>query len=86
MLMGITASAVPNGGTRYNLTAVMDYGWLDLMYRMYPNMEGTLNTENHWSGHQEAVATGSTEHLILQHATMGILHGRSAATFLKITA
>ena len=28
----------------------MDYGWLDLMYRMYPNMQGVFNTENFWAG------------------------------------
>ena len=32
--------------TQYNITADMDYGWLDLMYRMYPNMQGVFNTEN----------------------------------------
>ena len=47
MLLGLTAAATPeNGGTQYNITADMDYGWLDLMYRMYPNMQGVFNTEN----------------------------------------
>ena len=73
MLMGITASAQPvvyndddtvkYGGTNYNITAMMDYGWLDLMYRMYPNMEGTFNTENHWSGNFGGVAEGSGKQL-----------------------
>ena len=83
MLMGITASAVPNGGTRYNLTAVMDYGWLDLMYRMYPNMEGTLNTENHWSGHQEAVATGSAEQLNIAARHNGYFAWTERSDFLE---
>ena len=43
MLLGLTAAATPeNGGTQYNITADMDYGWLDLMYRMYPNMQGCV--------------------------------------------
>lgn len=51
MLLGLTAAATPeNGGTQYNITADMDYGWLDLMYRMYPNMQGVFNTENFWAG------------------------------------
>ncbi|MFR7585751.1 MAG: glycoside hydrolase family 98 domain-containing protein, partial [Mediterraneibacter gnavus] len=51
MLLGLTAAATPeNGGTQYNITADMDYGWLDLMYRMYPNMQGVFNTENFWVG------------------------------------
>ena len=35
-----------------NITADMDYGWLDLIYRMYPNMQGVFNTENFWAGIQ----------------------------------
>lgn len=51
MLLGLTAAATPEqGGTQYNITADMDYGWLDLMYRMYPNMQGVFNTENFWVG------------------------------------
>ena len=51
MLLGLTAAATPEqGGTQYNITADMDYGWLDLMYRMYPNMQGVFNTENFWAG------------------------------------
>lgn len=74
MVMGITASAVPGGnggpgnvdgkdGRGYNVVYHMDYGWLDLMYRIYPNMEGTFNTENHWSGAANAVGTGSGKQL-----------------------
>lgn len=74
MIMGITASAVPGGnggpanvdgkdGRGYNVVYHMDYGWLDLMYRIYPNMEGTFNTENHWSGAANAVGTGSGKQL-----------------------
>ena len=66
MLVGISASATPGGAHWYPLRD-MDYGWLDLMYRMYPNMEGTLNTENYWSGAPEAVAVNSARQLEMAH-------------------
>ena len=83
MLPGITASAVPNGGTRYNVTAMMDYGWLDLMYRMYPNMEGTFNSENHWSGCQNAVGTGSAEQLNIAGRHNGYFAWTERSDFLE---
>ena len=83
MLLGITASAVPNGGTRYNVTAMMDYGWLDLMYRMYPNMEGTFNSENHWSGCQNAVGTGSAEQLNIAGRHNGYFAWTERSDFLE---
>lgn len=66
MLLGISASATPGGAHWYPIRD-MDYGWLDLMYRMYPNMQGTLNTENYWSGAAGAVATNSAKQLELAH-------------------
>ena len=65
MLLGLTAAATPEqGGTQYNITADMDYGWLDLMYRMYPNMQGVFNTENFWvSGGIQGTAEGSAKML-----------------------
>ena len=66
MLVGISASATPGGAHWYPLRD-MDYGWLDLMYRMYPNMEGTLNTENYWSGAAGAVAVNSARQLEMAH-------------------
>lgn len=49
MLMLINASSTPEGGTSYCITRDVDYHWVDLMFRMYPNMEGVFNTENFWS-------------------------------------
>lgn len=57
MMISITAGAVPldtkengitYGGLTFNLSSAADYGWVDLMYRMYPNFEGGFNPENHW--------------------------------------
>lgn len=62
MIVGISASSTPGGAQWYPLM-YMDYGWLDLMYRMYPIMEGTLNTENYWSGSGPAVAKNSAKQL-----------------------
>ncbi len=62
LLLGISASATP-GGAHWYVQRDFDYGWLDLMYRMYPNLEGTLNTENYWSGAADAVATNSAKQL-----------------------
>lgn len=74
MMVAITASAVPLGtkdadgtlyhktngrATSYNLCFAADLGWTDLMYRMYPNFEGTFNPENHWSHNERAVAAAS---------------------------
>ena len=83
MLLGITASAVPNGGTRYNVTAMMDYGWLDLMYRMYPNLEGTFNSENHWSHCEQAVGTGSAEQLNIAGRHNGYFAWTERSDFLE---
>ncbi|MBR6770189.1 MAG: chitobiase/beta-hexosaminidase C-terminal domain-containing protein [Lachnospiraceae bacterium] len=65
-LLGISASAVPGGAHWYPIR-YMDLGWLDLMYRMYPNMQGTLNTENYWSGAAGAVARNSAAQLEIAH-------------------
>lgn len=64
LLLGISASATP-GGAHWYVQRDLDYGWLDLMYRMYPNLEGTLNTENYWSGSPDAVAQNSAKQLEL---------------------
>ena len=66
ILLGISASAVPGGAHWYPIR-YMDLGWLDLMYRMYPNMQGTLNTENYWSGYADAVARNSAAQLEIAH-------------------
>lgn len=55
MLMLINASAVP-GGAHWCITRDVDEHWVDLMFRMYPNMEGVFSTENFWSGYLGTVA------------------------------
>ena len=62
MLMCIGASSV-HGGADWYITGCIDYGWLDLMYRMYPNMQGIFNSENGWSGHKNKVAAAASEML-----------------------
>lgn len=72
-LMLINASAVPNadgtaqGGANWNITRDVDYEWIDLMYRMYPNMEGIFNTENFWSGAFDQVAKATAKMLEIAH-------------------
>lgn len=64
MLMCIGASAVPNGADWY-ITGCIDYGWLDLMYRKYPNMQGIFCSENGWSGYKAQVATAASNMLTI---------------------
>lgn len=69
MLMVANASAVP-GGSSWCITRSLDFHWVDLMYRMYPSMEGVFSTENFWSGSHGAVANALAELLNISN-----LHG-----------
>ncbi len=62
MLMLVNASSVP-GGTNWCITRDADYHWADLMFRMYPNLEGVFSTENFWSGSIDKVAESVGKYL-----------------------
>lgn len=62
MLMLVNASSYP-GGTRWCITRDVDYHWVDLMFRMYPNLEGVFSTENFWSGRIDGVAESVATYL-----------------------
>lgn len=64
MLMTIGASAVEGGAHWYPIRD-LDVGWVDLMYRMYPNLHGTINSENYWSNHFPAVSRASAKQLVM---------------------
>lgn len=62
MLMLINASSFP-GGTHWCITRDTDYHWVDLMFRMYPNLESVFSTENFWSGSIGGVARSVAQYL-----------------------
>ena len=62
MLMLVNASSYP-GGTHWCITRDTDYHWVDLMFRMYPNLESVFSTENFWSGNIGGVANSIAKFL-----------------------
>ena len=62
MLQLINASSYP-GGTTWCITRDVDYHWVDLMFRMYPNLESVFSTENFWSGQIDGVANSVAKYL-----------------------
>lgn len=72
MLMLVNASSYP-GGTKWCITRDVDYHWADLMFRMYPNLEGVFSTENFWSGSIPKVAESIAEYLTMADRYGGYL-------------
>lgn len=79
-LMLINASNVPNQSetapgyaTHYNPTKDVDMQWVDLMFRMYPNMQGVFSTESFWSGAHEQVAEATAKMLRIADSHGGFL-------------
>ncbi len=72
MLMLVNASSYP-GGTTWCITRDVDYHWVDLMFRMYPNLEGIFSTENFWSGQIDGVAESVASYLEIANRYGGYL-------------
>lgn len=79
-LMLINASDVPNvsetapgSAVDYNPTKDVDMQWVDLMFRMYPNMQGVFSTESFWSGAHGEVAEATAKMLRIADSHGGFL-------------